>query len=533
MGFVETIRKTHFTDCMLNLRAPNRNRKDTSRHGMIPLRHIAGGFKAALARASAKKTLRTAALVFLLLLWFLGCARKGLFVNFYGDDMMNLNRALVEMRGFRGFISILWPYTAVYRPVGALYYKLVYLVFGLHPLAFRSVTYVFLFLNVVLAFCLAWRFSRRWEVAFLTAMLWAYHHRFDDIYFNNGTVYDVLCFTFYFAAFLFYVRVREKQKDLKWRQVLLFTLLFVLALNSKEMAVTLPVGVAAWEIIYRFSDKPWLRPGVVRSFLLTLALSAAAALVKAGPQSAFYGNAAYKQNFTIATWLTNNAAFLDQLTLKQIGYFTPGMTVGFFFTVIAVAFLFRSRAMFLGAVFAIIATLPVSFIPGRGFFAVCISYFGWTLYAADAIVIARDGIISRRWEGSRLVSAFPVLTSVLVAFLFLYWQKHDIYRFRSFREDPERQRIHLTLTDLERAHVCPPGPNGSLLFVRDRWPDPSFQPVMVAHLVCHDPDLNVDLGWVLKEWRRPINYRSYTWVLDYKNGQMIARRGIDFVQSAK
>jgi hypothetical protein len=37
----------------------------------------------------------------------------------------------------------------------------------------------------------------------------------------------------------------------------------------------------------------------------------------------------------------------------------------------------------------------------------------------------------------------------------------------------------------------------------------------------------------LKEWRRPINYRAYTWVLDYKNGQMIARRGIDFVQSAK
>jgi hypothetical protein len=459
-----------------------------------------------------------------LLIWFLACARKGLAADFSADDLMNLNRALLELRGLAGFFAPVWPYSSIFRPVGALYYKAVYLTFHPAPLAFRSVTYAFMALNVALAWLLGRRFSGSHEVGFLAAMLWAYHHRLVDIYFNNGTVYDVLCFTFYAAALLCYIAVRRQKRDLSWPHIAAILLLFILALNAKETAATLPPVLAVWELIYLQpgAQRPWRLQGVLSALGAMLVLSVTACLVKAGPHSSFYGNPDYQQKLSAAMYLRNMGAWLDDLMLRPYGFFTPAKTMALLAAAAALAAILRKRAAWMGYALALIAPLPVSFITTRGFYAVYIAYFGWTLLAATCIVSAQDWLLARN-ATARLRRAAPAMTAVLLAALFLLWQKHDVYRYPSVREEPERERIRLTLAELEAAHICPP-PGGRVLFLRDRWAANEYGAIFATRLVCRDPDLDVDLGWRLTVDHRPVHLSDFDFVIDYRDGRMVVQR---------
>jgi hypothetical protein len=470
---------------------------------------------------------KSIALLLCLLLWFLACARKGIAADFHPDDLMNLNRALTELRGLRGFFAPVWPYTSIFRPVGALYYKAVYLAFGPAPLAFRCVTYAFMALNVALAYRLGRLLSGSVEIGFLAAMLWAYHHRLVDIYFNNGTVYDVLCFTFYAAALVCYVAGRQRGHDLSWRRTAAILLFFILALNAKETAATLPAVLAAWELIYlsKGATRPWRVKGVVLALAAMLVMSAIASVVKAGPHTSLYGNPDYQNRLSVAVYLRNMGSWLDDLTLRRYGFFTPVKTILLLATATGLAAISRKKAAAMGCALALIAALPVSFINTRGLYAVYIAYFGWTLLAASCLVSTRDWLLKRA-PAAHMRNLIPAATALLLAVTFLAWQKHDIYRYRNFREEPDRERIRLTLAELNAAHVCP-RPGGRILFLRDRWPPNEYGAIFATRLVCRDSNLNVDLGWRLAVDHRPLIFSDYDSVIDYSDGRMVVRRGTD------
>ena len=67
--------------------------------------------------------------------------------------------------------------------------------------------------------------------------------------FVGAFIYDVLCGFFYLAALTYYVHIRKKDIIFAPLQLLIFLVLYVLALNSKEMAVTLPVIVLIYEFL--------------------------------------------------------------------------------------------------------------------------------------------------------------------------------------------------------------------------------------------------------------------------------------------
>ncbi len=48
----------------------------------------------------------------------------------------------------------------------------------------------------------------------LAALLIAYHPRFVYLYYDTAYIYDVLCYFFYFATLLLYVRVRQQHRVL-------------------------------------------------------------------------------------------------------------------------------------------------------------------------------------------------------------------------------------------------------------------------------------------------------------------------------
>jgi hypothetical protein len=215
-------------------------------------------------------------LVFIAFGWLLLFAHDGLTAPFSGDDLMNLHGYLS-----RSPVSLILDnlrfWSTSYRPQGGLFYAALYHWFGFNPLPFRVACFGLLALNLGLL----WRFtlglSCSREVAFLALLISGYHAWFIDLYYSTGTVYDLLCYSFYLGAFNVYLSVRAQGLVLDWRRVAMVAALYVCALNAKEMAVSLPVMLAAYEIIYqgralRGSGRGWfLREG--RGVLVTGLLS--------------------------------------------------------------------------------------------------------------------------------------------------------------------------------------------------------------------------------------------------------------------
>src|SRR6185436_18273931 len=96
--------------------------------------------------------------------------------------------------------------------------------------------------NTWIFYYLALSLTRSWWLATLATVPIAYHAGLAYLAYSGAFIYDILCGGFYFAALLYYVRLRKKA-PLRIPQLFAFLGLYLCALNSKEMAVTLPVVV--------------------------------------------------------------------------------------------------------------------------------------------------------------------------------------------------------------------------------------------------------------------------------------------------
>ena len=204
--------------------------------------------------------------VAILIAYFLHFAFPARHGGFREDEMMNLwmywyPGALQSVLGLAKF------WTSYYRPGGALYYLPLYHFFGLNPFPYRIVQISILALSIPIAYYLARLLASSRVIAFLAVLAFCYHPYVANLVFVGAFIYDVLCGFFYLAALTYYVHLRKQDICLRPVQLLIFLFLYVLALDSKEMAVTLPVIV----LIYEFLKSPrWAR--LERVPLLELAL---------------------------------------------------------------------------------------------------------------------------------------------------------------------------------------------------------------------------------------------------------------------
>ena len=134
--------------------------------------------------------------------------------------------------------------------MGALFYRPIFALVGFWPFPYRVFCFVFLIANLGLLWLAIRSIAQSREIASLSTLIGAFHPQLVDLYWNNGAIYDILCFTFYFGALLYYLRARHAGPILSVRESAAFMLLYVGALDSKEMAVTLPVLLILYELIY-------------------------------------------------------------------------------------------------------------------------------------------------------------------------------------------------------------------------------------------------------------------------------------------
>src|SRR5262249_16442617 len=129
---------------------------------------------------------------------------------------------------------------------------------------------------VWLFYQLATSLSRSAWVALLASLPIAYHAQLGYLAWGGAFIYDVLCWTFYISALLVYVARRRAGKMLGFWTTCLFLLLYIFALDAKEMGVTLPAIVLSYELLFHKFDLDWRR-WMLR--LLPVALSGVVTLI--------------------------------------------------------------------------------------------------------------------------------------------------------------------------------------------------------------------------------------------------------------
>src|ERR1039458_2233267 len=105
-------------------------------------------------------------------------------------------------------------------------------------------------LPVDLRFVVVWQLTgSRWG-ALIALMLLGINPTFSAAYFDTGNIYDVLAYMFFWGAFALYVHSRQAGRPLGWGRLALVFGLFVAALDAKEIAVSLPVAVGLYELVW-------------------------------------------------------------------------------------------------------------------------------------------------------------------------------------------------------------------------------------------------------------------------------------------
>jgi len=142
------------------------------------------------------------------------------------------------------------------RPMGGLFYVPIFLAFGLNPVPYHAVLLLLLLAGAYLMYRFARVLGCAELPAAMVALIACYHGGLSNLYYDTAFVFDALCGLFYLAAFVYYARIRSSGSLLSPGQTAAFLGMYLCALNSKEMAVTMPFVLLAYEWLYH-APPPW------------------------------------------------------------------------------------------------------------------------------------------------------------------------------------------------------------------------------------------------------------------------------------
>ena len=401
--------------------------------------------------------------------WFAG---GGLRARFTGDDLMNLNFHLTPSFA-RLVLSNLTYWTTAYRPMGGILYVAIYRLAGFHPMPFRAVCFALLLLNLWLLYRVCLRLTERREVALLATLLVSYHAWLVNLYYSTGTIYELLCFAFYWAAFDYYAGVRQAGKTLRLRQWAVFLALYICALNSKELAVTLPLAILCYEWI-------WHRlKGGVRGVAIAALVTLPYVVGKLTGPDSLAANPLYRPAISPARYLHTFHLYLNVL-FYQDHFFRDANTILVVVAMLALAIWQRSRPLLFAWCFILFSVLPFIFVPHYSGFFLYLPMAGWALYAAAALETLRV----------RFARALP--PAVLFLGVALALAPAHTHESRKTMQVFTSADLPTTETIAQLQQVQPSLPKGAhLFFESDPFPPQTFSLVFLVRLFYRDLTIEV------------------------------------------
>lgn len=450
---------------------------------------------------------KSAAAAAFLAVWFLSQTWRGMFVDVTEDDLMNMYYAAWRIPLWKLFLANLTPFTSVYRPFGSLSYDAIYSVAGLHALPFRVFAYAVMLLNIWLVYRVTTLLTGSSWTGLLCALIFSYHKRLYALLVNGGTIYDLLSFTFFLLAFAFYVSARRGFGNVTGWRLLAFCALYTLALNSKEMAASLPAILLVYELAFHRDS---VRAGVRwlydrRAMWIAAAMTALAFAFRRTRGSSFFGVPDYDLHFTPAQYFSTTNPLLSQLFFLPENALGAWQSIAVFASVLALALALRDRLLVLAAAIAILAPLPINFIAYRGFFVMYLPVFGWALFFA---------VLLQRMPCR--VPRAAILLAVAIG-LFAVETQDTTWTFADPR--PEEARIHRMRKDLATIHDATPKPR-RVLFLHQAVDPTGYVPLYILRLLYRDPYMAVDVSGS-PHAPDPIRPESYDLIIDFCQGRYV------------
>lgn len=359
-------------------------------------------------------------------------------------------------------------FEGIYRPLRTTYFALGYRLWGPNPAAFHAANLLFHLLNSFLVFLFLRRMCGAERSALAAALLFAAHPAMTDVVCWICSSSDVLCMFFYLTALLCWFRTREETGGRRRAFYAISLVSLVLALLSKEMAITFPAVIVAIDFwrdgLKGLTPKRWpsylpfiivagiyfaIRMNIMsrfsqRGYWGDTPLASAAIIIKA---VAFYvGLLVYPFRLTIFPTIDTNVSATDPAVV---------LAVLLIALMIAAALWLRrkSPALSLGIVLFFIMLAPVSgiiplttivagrfvYIPSVGIFLAATALFG--------------GLGATGEERSR--KRGPAMAAAIAAVVFLFsfntilrsldWRS-DLALFKSATEvDPDNPRARTSL----------------------------------------------------------------------------------------
>ena len=459
------------------------------------------------------------ACVLLLVAYFLHFALPSLTGGFNLDEMTNL-----YVHWYLGMLKSLWADICFwegnyrhFRPGGALYYLPLYHFFSLDPFPYRVVQIGMLTISIPMVYYLALLLFRSRSIAFLGVLAFCYHAQLAHLVFTGSFIYDVLCGFFYFVALTCYIYSREKERALRPVQVIAFLALYICALNSKEMAVTLPVIVLIYEVLRFRRFETWNRfvrnnwrfaiPGVLAGLITvpyiygkTMSPDALATLYP------------YRPVYSWHNFVTNNARFVNELLYLYHMFYPKGLLLVFPKAVLvlwAVVFIYawmrRDRGLRLMACWVVITPLPLAFIPPRGGACLYLPLFGWAMIfgkvASDFItmisklpILIGQGVAAAASARPDKLSLrmFTTSATALVACvlaIFTQWENQRFGRIAALLGIGEKTS-HV-IQAFRSLGLHPAATSRILLKPENRFYQNGYYPAFVAALIWNDHSLSI------------------------------------------
>ena len=437
--------------------------------------------------------------------YFLWLAGDGLTAFFTGDDVQNL----VHLHGYFRIPLLeilqqaLTVVTGEYRPIGGLFYRLLYSVFGFDPFPFRVAAFTLMGGNLLLAYNLVRTLAGSREAALIATFLLCYNSSLFELYHSTGTIYDILCFGFFVGAFQVYLNARRGPGRFGLNRVASILILYSCALGSKEMAVALPVVLVLYELVYH--QNQFLHRNIIANLfkphfltiaglaILTAAYSAVK-LVSENPMSI----PAYSAELSFGKFTAALGHYLPRWLHCPI--LDETSTLALVAAAGAIACLTRVKECMFGIGLLIIALLPVAFIPLRGGFVFYLPALGCVLFLGSvAARVLRQlfdwserAVESERRGIRRFLALRGVPFLILVAALTPIHVAGSNQAPAHFYDEYSRQII----SDLQRMH--PDFPDGAVLyFDDDPYPKDYWTLLFLTQLAYDNPTIHVERRKIL------------------------------------
>jgi hypothetical protein len=418
----------------------------------------------------------------------------GLAGIFNDDDAMNLFRYWSWGPGalFRG---LLFFFSSYLRPMGGVYFLTLYELFGLDPLPYHVVLVVLLLLNTYLSYRGATLLSGSKTAGYLCAILTSYHPAMGQMTYLPAFVFDVLCFTFYIAALAHYFRIRNTGALLTKRQLAAFLLLYVGALESKEMAAALPFAVLTYELIWHrpevlspSSARRWLA-GAGRPLVIAGLMTVAYVVGKTTGPDALTNAAAFKPSFTWSLFLASNRSFANEL----LGAGNRSLLGPFVLLALAllafVSWRRGDKVLLWGILFIGLSPLPIVFIFERGGPCLYIPLFGWALVVGTLMARACEVVGSHALR--RVMSpekSIPILVGLSVVAIGLGTDRWNREMTPGYRTAGRR---HWAVLNQLKAVLPAVAPESNVVVLDDPL---GGDTTLIALVLYHDHSVDVRAG---------------------------------------